>query len=318
MSRTLSGLFLVGALNRPRKRKRTNRENPRRVPEQIREKSRKNRESPKKDKKGQKRTKKEGQVQIGKPPPFETPPFSGPWNPWDSLSLSLSPSPSNRKVQRPLRSTFNLWRPAWATRPEISEKNKVAQKYLKVDFKGILKVGQKVSPEEGFPFEVKSKSYFWTYFLTYFESSPGTYFWATFGLLYFFGDFLSCGSRGPSQLLTWPLWFLVPGGAPRTLFIPLKGAPGTLFSLPLPENPSKVVATKDHSISNPPLRTPGVPSSDLIKSVLCLDLFCTFFDRHPRTNLSGEKNSPHTPQCHVCEPKISPRIFLRVKSSMDP
>ena len=36
VSRTLSGLFLVGALNRPRKRKGTNRENPRRVPEQIR------------------------------------------------------------------------------------------------------------------------------------------------------------------------------------------------------------------------------------------------------------------------------------------
>ena len=35
MSRTLSGLFLVGAVNRPRKRKRTNRENPRRVPGQI-------------------------------------------------------------------------------------------------------------------------------------------------------------------------------------------------------------------------------------------------------------------------------------------
>ena len=35
--RTLSGLFLVGALNyyRPRKRKRTNRENPRTIPEQI-------------------------------------------------------------------------------------------------------------------------------------------------------------------------------------------------------------------------------------------------------------------------------------------
>ena len=35
MSRTLSGLFLVGALNRPRKRKRTNRENPWTIPEQI-------------------------------------------------------------------------------------------------------------------------------------------------------------------------------------------------------------------------------------------------------------------------------------------
>ena len=38
MSRTLSGLFLVGALliiDRPRKRKRTNRGNPRTIPEQI-------------------------------------------------------------------------------------------------------------------------------------------------------------------------------------------------------------------------------------------------------------------------------------------
>ena len=35
VSRTLSGLFLVGALHRPRKRKRTNRENPRTIPEQI-------------------------------------------------------------------------------------------------------------------------------------------------------------------------------------------------------------------------------------------------------------------------------------------
>ena len=34
-SRTLSGLFLVGALNRPRQRKRTNRENPRTIPEQC-------------------------------------------------------------------------------------------------------------------------------------------------------------------------------------------------------------------------------------------------------------------------------------------
>ena len=61
MSRTLSGLFLVGAGNWPRQRKRTNRE----IPGQIRN-SRKNRERTKKG------TKKEGQVQIGKPPPFET------------------------------------------------------------------------------------------------------------------------------------------------------------------------------------------------------------------------------------------------------
>ena len=62
VSRTLSGLFLVGALNRLGKRKRTNRENPRTIPVQIGK-------IPGKVPKGQKRTKKEGQVQIGKPPP---------------------------------------------------------------------------------------------------------------------------------------------------------------------------------------------------------------------------------------------------------
>ena len=66
MSRTLSGLFLVGALNRPRKRKGTNRENPRTLPEQIGK-------IPGKVPKGQKRTKKEGQVQIGKPPRLKHP-----------------------------------------------------------------------------------------------------------------------------------------------------------------------------------------------------------------------------------------------------
>ena len=65
MSRTLSGLFLVGAL-RPRKRKRTNRENPRTIPEQIGK-------IPEKSGKSQKRTKKEGQVQIGKPPRLKPP-----------------------------------------------------------------------------------------------------------------------------------------------------------------------------------------------------------------------------------------------------
>ena len=69
VSRTLSGLFLVGALNRPRKRKRTNRENPRTIPAQIG----KIPEKSGKSQKGQKRTKKEGQVQIGKPPRLKTP-----------------------------------------------------------------------------------------------------------------------------------------------------------------------------------------------------------------------------------------------------
>ena len=69
MSRTLSGLFLVGALNRPRKRKRTNRENPRTIPEQIG----KIPEKSGKSQKGQKGTKKEGRVQIGKPPRLKPP-----------------------------------------------------------------------------------------------------------------------------------------------------------------------------------------------------------------------------------------------------
>ena len=69
MSRTLSGLFLVGALNRPRKRKRTNRESPWTVPEQIGKIPEKSRKS----QKGQKRTKKEGQVQIGTPPRLKHP-----------------------------------------------------------------------------------------------------------------------------------------------------------------------------------------------------------------------------------------------------
>ena len=73
VSRTLSGLFLVGALNGPRQRKRTNRENPRSIPEQIG----KIPEKSGKSKKGQKRKDK---FRSGNtPPPFETPLFSGPW-----------------------------------------------------------------------------------------------------------------------------------------------------------------------------------------------------------------------------------------------
>ena len=62
--RTLSGLFLVSALNRPRKRKRTNQENPRTIPEQIGKIPEKR---TKKDKKG--RTSPDRET-----PPFETPP----------------------------------------------------------------------------------------------------------------------------------------------------------------------------------------------------------------------------------------------------
>ena len=61
VSRTLSGLFLVCALNRPRKRKRTNRENPRTIPEQIG----KIPEKSGKSKKGQKR---KDESRSGSPP----------------------------------------------------------------------------------------------------------------------------------------------------------------------------------------------------------------------------------------------------------
>ena len=75
VSRTLSGLFLVGALNRLWKRKRTNRENPRTIPEQIGKIPQKSG----KPQKGQKRTKKGRTRPDREAPPFETPPFSGPW-----------------------------------------------------------------------------------------------------------------------------------------------------------------------------------------------------------------------------------------------
>ena len=75
VSRPLPGLLVDGAfskINRPRKRQRTNRENHRTIPGQNREKNpEKNRE---KSRKGQKTTKKEGKVPIGKNPPRLNPP----------------------------------------------------------------------------------------------------------------------------------------------------------------------------------------------------------------------------------------------------
>ena len=65
-SRTLSRLFLVGAFDRPGERKRTNRGNPWSIPEQIEK-------IPEKSGKSQKGPKKEGQVQIGKPPRLKPP-----------------------------------------------------------------------------------------------------------------------------------------------------------------------------------------------------------------------------------------------------
>ena len=66
---TLSGLFLVGALNRLRKRKGTNRENPRTIPEQIGKVPEKSGQC----QKGQKRTKKDKNGRTS--PDRETPPF---------------------------------------------------------------------------------------------------------------------------------------------------------------------------------------------------------------------------------------------------
>ena len=72
MSRTLLGLFLVGAHNKPRKRKRTNQENPRTIPEQIG----KIPEKSGKSQKGRKRTKRKDKVQIGKPPRLNPSPLA--------------------------------------------------------------------------------------------------------------------------------------------------------------------------------------------------------------------------------------------------
>ena len=74
VSRTLSGLFLVGALYRLRKRKGTNRENPPTIPEQIG----KIPEKSGKSQKGQKGQQRKDKSRSGNPP-FETAPFGGPW-----------------------------------------------------------------------------------------------------------------------------------------------------------------------------------------------------------------------------------------------
>ena len=67
VSRTLSGLFLVGALNRPRKRKRANRENPRTIPKQIGKIPGKSGKS-QKGQKGQKVQKRKDKSRSGNPP----------------------------------------------------------------------------------------------------------------------------------------------------------------------------------------------------------------------------------------------------------
>ena len=74
VSRTLSGLFLVGALNRPRRRKQDKSE---KIPGPSPSKSGKSPGNSKKDKIGQERKDKS---RSGNPHPFETPPLSGPWN----------------------------------------------------------------------------------------------------------------------------------------------------------------------------------------------------------------------------------------------
>ena len=105
--RTLSGLFLVGALNRPRERKRTDRENPRSIPEQI-GKSQKNRESPKKDKKG--RTSPDRETPRSKPPRLAA--LDKPGTSKDTVS------PDQSQMQRaPLIVGLPLWIPLNLRRP---------------------------------------------------------------------------------------------------------------------------------------------------------------------------------------------------------
>ena len=58
-------------------------------------------------------------------------------------------------------------------------------------FGGILKVGQKVGPKVGFPLFLYRKTYFRTYFWPTLRIPPKTYFWGTFGLLFFWGGFLA-------------------------------------------------------------------------------------------------------------------------------
>ena len=121
VSRTLSGLFLVGALNRPGKRKRTNRENPRTIPEQIGK-------IPGKVPKGQKRTKKEGQVQIGKPPRLKHPRLAA----LEGLELG-APKSHNRNRQR-----FPRWRSQLARNPAerrgFGLRNRSPQSHIASDF----------------------------------------------------------------------------------------------------------------------------------------------------------------------------------------
>ena len=99
VSRTFSGLFLVGALNRPTKRKRTNRENPRTIPEQIG----KIPEKSGKSQKGQKRTKKEGQVQIGKPPRLKPPRLAALESGFNSGANADLDGPAIRNANRGIR-----------------------------------------------------------------------------------------------------------------------------------------------------------------------------------------------------------------------
>ena len=69
-----------------------------------------------------------------------------PGNNWRSNGIELLDS--LRTVEKQGESVHppeivELWRPAWATRPEIPEKMKSPQSSSKVGFGGILKVGQK-------------------------------------------------------------------------------------------------------------------------------------------------------------------------------
>ena len=88
LSRTLSGLFLIGAVNRPKRRKRTNRENPWTIPGQIRK-------IPEKTGKSQKGQKRKDKSRSGNPPVWTPPPFGGPW----LVRSDFKSHDSNRKAK---------------------------------------------------------------------------------------------------------------------------------------------------------------------------------------------------------------------------
>ena len=107
VSQTLSGLFLVGALDRPRKRKRTDRENPRTIPEQIGE-------IPEKSGKSQKGQKRKDKSRSGNPPVW-TPP---------RLAAQSLPVLASQKIASANGCVFNLQNCKSQLLPQVPQENR--------------------------------------------------------------------------------------------------------------------------------------------------------------------------------------------------